>query len=216
MTAKPEDSFQPESRIKSQKGLRNHTLIMDTAVEILGDDGINMLTVGHLCRRADIKRTSFYTYFQSIEHLLDELAVREFTKFENAFEENHPDTKWGIDRFVKTTRYMFKCVIDEPEFSPRFARLLKYHPPSMTAFIGEIRNDVNSLIETGVLFIEPEDIEPYVQLISSSLVNAIYQASSRTLPEGHARQTMTLLLRAGSIEPSIIEEVLGNPDSFPY
>ena len=216
MTAKSEDSFKVESRIKSQKGQRNYTLILDSALKIVGESGINTLTVGNLCRVADIKRTSFYTYFQSIEHMLNELAVREFAKFEDAFQAEHPEAQWGIDRFVKTTRFVFKCVIDEPDFSPRIAGLLKYHPPSMMAFISEIRNDVNSLIETNVLHIEPEDIEPYVQLISASLVNAIYKSSSGMLAKGHARRTMILLLRAGSIDPSIIEDVLGGQDSFPY
>ena len=202
--------------MKSQKGLRNYTLILDSALEIVGEDGINAITVGALCRKADIKRTSFYTYFQSIDHMLDELAVREFEKFETAFQAEHPDAKWGIDRFVKTTRFVFKCVVDEPDFSPRIAGLLKYHPTSMAAFIETNRDDVRSLIETGVLDIDPEDFEPYAQLIAASLVNAIYKSSSGQLPEGHARRTMIFLLRAGNIDPSIIEEALGDPDSFPY
>lgn len=216
MTNEPEKSLKSDIRIKSQKGARNRTLILDTALEIIGENGLNVLTVGGLCRAANIKRTSFYTYFQSIDQLMDVLSEREFLKFENAFQADHPNTKWGIDRFIKTTLFIFKCVIEEPDFSGRIAALLKYHSTSMVAFIGEIRSDVNSLIETDVLHIEPEDIEPYVQLISTSLVNTIYQSSSGKLEKGHARRTMILLLRAGSINPKIIEDALGSPDSFPY
>lgn len=215
MTTEPENSLKSGTRFKSQKGLRNYTLIMDAALEVISEDGMSMLTVGHLCRTADIKRTSFYTYFKSIDNLLDELSVREFQKFEDAFQAEYPDTKWGVERFVRTTLFVFKCVVEEPAFSPRIAELLKYHPASMAAFIDANRDDVNSFIETGVLNIEQKDVEPYVQLISASLVNAIYRLSSGALPEGHGRRTIVLLLKAGGVDSDVIAEAFGS-EAPPY
>ncbi len=65
---------------------------MDAALALLGANQSSELTPGLICQQAGMRRPSFYTYFNSVDELLDSLCAREVDSLEAAYLSHHADT----------------------------------------------------------------------------------------------------------------------------
>jgi len=58
---------------KTQKGYLAKTALMDAAIPLIANKGISGFSIEELCQAASMKRTSYYTYFKSIDQLVMDL-----------------------------------------------------------------------------------------------------------------------------------------------
>lgn len=62
------------------KGARAQEALLDAGLELLGEMSPRELTAGTICIAAQMKRPSFYTYFDSVDDLLDAMIHREIDR----------------------------------------------------------------------------------------------------------------------------------------
>ena len=85
---------------KPTKGEKAVTSLMNAAL-LLGANQSSELTPGLICQQAGMKRPSFYTYFNSVDELLDGLCAREVANLEAAYLSHHADTDSPLSRIVR-------------------------------------------------------------------------------------------------------------------
>ena len=89
---------------KSEKAV---TSLMDAALALLGANQSSELTPGLICQQAGMKRPSFYTYFNSVDELLDSSCAREVDNLEATYLRHHAENDSPLSRIVRIPLYIY-------------------------------------------------------------------------------------------------------------
>ena len=77
-----------------------HNVLQDAMLELLHTMDFNQVTVANLCRQADVGRATFYTHFDNLTDVLEELV-------EDAIKATHRSTSKNVaDSVRKASRYL--------------------------------------------------------------------------------------------------------------
>ncbi|MCG8671168.1 MAG: TetR/AcrR family transcriptional regulator [Pseudomonadales bacterium] len=82
--------------------------IIESAIDLFENEGLDETTLEHICERADISRPTFYSYYSSKQELIQALAEKLWlnvaTDLTSASIEKHESTQDYIQSFMKLTR----------------------------------------------------------------------------------------------------------------
>lgn len=113
-------SFMDAPRIPAQarrnKGFEEtHRELIETAVRMISERGVDSLSIAALAREMQINRTTIYYHFESREALLDAVADWATGQLEHGMDDSigQPDRIAHISRFVLANPELIKLWIDE-------------------------------------------------------------------------------------------------------
>ena len=188
--------------VKSQKGFRAKMALLDAGIELIAESGIYGFSVGDLCKKAGLKRTSFYSYFDTVEQFLCELSTRENTNFEADFHTRHGEAytqmQPGPKRMVLTLLQYFEIVNTDSVWNRFVVKLCSQHAPTSSLMLADLKADILSGIESGDFQISSEEANTYAHLIVASLSIGSQQFENPVHVNG--RCLIEMLLEAGKVK----------------
>ena len=188
--------------VKSQKGFRAKTALMDAGIGLIADLGVDGFSVGDLCKKAGLKRTSFYSYFETMDQFVSELSTRENSAFEADFEKLHgkayTEMTPGLKRMVLTLMQFFTITENRAVWNRFVVRLFSQHAPTAAAMFKDLKADIVQGIESGDFQLNTEDADTYAQLILASLSIGSQQTEQSSKVNG--RLVIDMLLDAGKVK----------------
>ena len=198
--------------VKSQKGFRAKTALMDAGIGLIADLGVHGFSISDLCKKAGLKRTSFYSYFETMEQFVDELSIRENSAFEADFEKLHGEAYTemapGLKRMVLSLLQFFAIAESRAVWNRFVVRLFSQHTPTAAAIFNDLKADIVQGIESGDLQLNTEDADTYAQLILASLSIGSQQTEQYSRVNG--RLVIDMLLDAGKVKDKNAIEPLFN------
>ena len=186
--------------VRSRKGYRARMSLMDAAIPLIAEKGVEGFSIGELCDEAGMKRTSFYTYFNSIGDLVDELSERENEDFDKALEAEHGPASPGIKSLLLNIVGFYKVASDQTVWSRFVMRLFSEHEPTASRTIEDVRRDVYAAIEQGDLKLSQEEADPFADMVFSVLYAMTMKTEQEPREDYDPRHMIRLLLRAGEGE----------------
>ncbi|MBQ4810575.1 TetR/AcrR family transcriptional regulator [Pseudoalteromonas luteoviolacea] len=187
---------------KSQKGYRAKKALLDAGIELIADKGIDGFTVGELCKKANLNRTSFYSYFESIEQYVGELATRENAAFDEDFEQQtgiaYEVMTPGLSRLVLVLTQYFKRIEKDTVWNRFVVKTFSQYAPIAQVMFNDMMTDVNQAINDGDLQIAPEQADSYCQLILASF--SVGHQHKAPYGEVNCAQLVDMLLDAGKVK----------------
>mgnify|MGYP002829931347 CR=1 FL=1 len=100
MTSQASKITSIKTTLKSgSKGMRAREALMDAGLALLSEMSPRELTAGTICIAAQMKRPSFYTYFDSVDALLDAMIRREIDWLEALYDAQGPQRANGAESF---------------------------------------------------------------------------------------------------------------------
>ncbi len=98
----------PENTIQRRQTFREtHQTLIETAVRLISEKGVEALSVAALAREADINRTTVYYHFANRDELLEAVKIWSSQQLAKAFELDAPQHQ-RID-------YLTRFVLDNPQ-----------------------------------------------------------------------------------------------------
>lgn len=194
--------------VKSQKGYLAKNALFDAAIGLIAEHGINGFSISTLCKQAGLRRTSFYTYFKTIDDLIDELALKEDADFEEELEEEVGKLPFGVRRLSANILKFYKTALNNAEWNKFVLQLFMHHNPTRELFLSDIMEDVRQGINNGDLNISENEINCFTALITSTLtsVNDLKKDNNLEIEDGP--RMVSMLLKAGGADQKLINEII--------
>ena len=83
-----------------------HNVLKDAMLELLHTMDFNQVTVANLCRQADVGRATFYTHFDNLTDVLEELVEDAIKATQRSTSKNVVDSVRKASRYLKTEEGM--------------------------------------------------------------------------------------------------------------
>ena len=181
--------------VKSMKGYVARTALLDAGLELIAKHGVNGFSIGQLCDAADIKRTSFYTYFKTIEDLIEELSQREESAFDERFERMFGSLQPGVIRLFISVLGFFRIALENNIWNQAVIKLMSDHDRTMQRNMASVEEDIQTAIAQGDLDINATEADAFKNLILSVLLHVEAPEFTEN-PEEYISALTEMLLRA--------------------
>ncbi|MEM9572952.1 MAG: TetR/AcrR family transcriptional regulator [Pseudomonadota bacterium] len=155
--------------VKSMKGYKARMALLDAALRLIAVNGVSGFSIGDLCDEAGIKRTSFYTYFKTIDDLLEELSLREESGFDQEFARLYGDMKPGIRRLFISVIGFFEIALENDVWNKAVIRLMAEHQPTIDRNTQSVVDDIDAAIADGEVVLTPLQAGLFKNLVLSTL-----------------------------------------------
>ena len=83
-----------------------HNVLKDAMLELLHTMDFNQVTVASLCRQADVGRATFYTHFDNLTDVLEELVEDAIKATQRSTSKNVVDSVRKVSRYLRTEEGM--------------------------------------------------------------------------------------------------------------
>ncbi len=83
-----------------------HNVLKDAMLELLHSVDFNQVTVSSLCRQADVGRATFYTHFDNLTDVLEELIEDAIKATQRSTSRNVVDSARKVSRYLRTEEGM--------------------------------------------------------------------------------------------------------------
>lgn len=198
--------MKPRTKDKLTRAEKNELTkknLFDAAVKVVGEMGYRQASVADITARAEIAQGTFYNYFESKQHILDELLPELGKKLLEYLGEQVGDAT-HLEREERSIRAYFQFIRNNPEFYRILTEAQVYAPRSFKTHVDNLlRNYVHSLNRTkanGFLSeYSPEEFEALAAILLGArvyLTNQFRTGKSRTAPE-HVIQTFMKFVSMG-------------------
>ena len=162
-------------RALTPKAKRTQAAILDATQSILGEKGVQGVSVKSVCTAANVGRTSFYSYFSSTIDLIKAISVETVTAFKTEFEALHSGDPRGLERLENCIRMIFFHAATDPK-STLLLTSLATRDNSIGALIGD-----EILLELrGADLMAQAEAEQLTRFLTLSIL-----ATSREIALGH-------------------------------
>ena len=195
---------------KSQKGYRAREALLDAALELIAEKGVDGYSIGELCKRAGIKRTSFYTYFPTLKDLLIELARREDAAYDAAVDEAYGKYDAGIRRFAYSVVHFFRMAESDDTlgWNRTAIEMLAMHEETWERSVSGLRKDIDAAIENREIRLAPEQVEGFIHMCLATMMGIKSLLDDGRLSRGTGIQFTSMLLRAAGTSEASISEIV--------
>ena len=181
--------------VKSMKGYVARTALLDAALELVAEHGLSGFSIGQLCHAANIKRTSFYTYFKTIDDLVEELSLREDAAFDQRFTAMFGEMQPGVKRLFISIIGFFRIALENKVWNRAVIRMMSEHEQTLERNMGYVEEDIQTAITQGDLEIEASELNAFKNLVFSALQHT-EATEFQSNPVAYTATLIEMLLRA--------------------
>ena len=120
------------------KAQRTREALLNAGRNAIGVHGVSNANVMEICETAKIGRTSFYTYFDSIDKLVAEIAEAAAKSLKQQFDDMHQDHPRGLERLEACLDMILTVAIQQPETA------------LLITALADTSGDIRQMIETEI------------------------------------------------------------------
>jgi AcrR family transcriptional regulator len=159
-------SVQFRNEASSQdKGQRTKALLMDAALDLFAERGIDATSVNEITAHANVANGTFYYHYKDKEEFVDALEHAVATMFVNRVDEFMEKLTDGAERVATATQQIIHLASADPAWGWMIVHAFMDLGKFSASISRGIRKDVSLAIEQGYFQTEPSDIA-YGMLLS--------------------------------------------------
>ena len=196
---------------KPTKGEKAVTSLMNAALSLLGANQSSELTPGLICQQAGIKRPSFYTYFNSVDELLDGLCAREVANLEAAYLSHHADTDSPLSRIVRIPLYIYARAQHERGWFQAVSHSVTWNREQRERRLTHLRADVRAAMASGQLKIGDGQIDGFIFLYMAAISLLVDSRNERAGADGPSTEALKLVFKGSGADMETVERLLAAP-----
>ncbi|MGB1108608.1 MAG: TetR/AcrR family transcriptional regulator [Parvibaculales bacterium] len=196
---------------KPTKGEKAVTSLMNAALSLLGANQSSELTPGLICQQAGMKRPSFYTYFNSVDELLDGLCAREVANLEAAYLSHHADTDSPLSRIVRIPLYIYARAQHERGWFQAVSHSVTWNREQRERRLTHLRADVRAAMASGQLKIGDGQIDGFIFLYMAAISLLVDSRNERAGADGPSTEALKLVFKGSGADMETVERLLGAP-----
>lgn len=203
MANKPNDVFK---LARTAKGYRARQRILRATADILGERGLDNVTVLAICERADIGRTTLYNYFkdadEAIQALMEEFAV----EIQEQFEQIHGGQPRGVKRLAYCLRFILERAWRDPMWGKLAVNLRAVGPQFDNYVIAQVSLEIAAGLENDEVNLSSPEASALPQFIASVIADTLRKLSSKETQLKEITPIVLLILRASGVETAFAGE----------
>ena len=164
------------------KAKRTRTSLLTAARYLVGEKGVDGVTVMGVCDHAKVGRTSFYNYFKDIPELLSTIANEVGLMVKDRFEQLHGNQPRGGERLRLCLRMILQIASEETEFALLITSLSNRYPEIKNLLRSQINLELSAIRENSLLEITQEDCEAQSDFLTVATLALVDELASKQLP----------------------------------
>ncbi len=196
---------------KPSKGEKTVTSLMNAALSLLGANQSSELTPGLICQQAGMKRPSFYTYFNSVDELLDGLCAREVANLEAAYLSHHADTDSPLSRIVRIPLYIYARAQHERGWFQAVSHSVTWNKEQRERRLTHLRADVRAAMASGQLKIGDGQIDGFIFLYMAAISLLVDSRNERVGADGPSTEALKLVFKGSGADMETVDALLAAP-----
>lgn len=196
---------------KPTKGEKAVTAMMDAALCLLGANQSSELTPGLICQQAGMKRPSFYTYFNSVDELLDGLCAREVDNLEAAYLSHHAETDSPLSRIVRIPLYIYARAQHERGWFKAVSHSVTWNREQREKRLTHLHADVRAAMASGQLEISDGQIDGFIFLYMAAISLLVDCRNERTVADRPSTEALKLLFKGSGADMETVDALLAAP-----
>jgi len=196
---------------KPTKGEKAVTSLMNAALSLLGANQSSELTPGLICQQAGMKRPSFYTYFNSVDELLDGLCAREVANLEAAYLSHHADTDSPLSRIVRIPLYICARAQQETGWFQAVSHSVTWNREQRERRLTHLRADVRAAMASGQLKIGDGQIDGFIFLYMAAISLLVDSRNERAGADGPSTEALKLVFKGSGADMETVDALLAAP-----
>lgn len=196
---------------KPTKGEKAVTSLMNAALLLLGANQSSELTPGLICQQAGMKRPSFYTYFNSVDELLDGLCAREVANLEAAYLSHHADTDSPLSRIVRIPLYICARAQHERGWFQAVSHSVTWNREQRERRLTHLRADVRAAMASGQLKIGDGQIDGFIFLYMAAISLLVDSRNERAGADGPSTEALKLVFKGSGADMETVDALLAAP-----
>ena len=202
MKNEPNDVFK---LARTAKGYRARQNILKATADILGERGLDNVTVLAICERAEIGRTTLYNYFrdadEAIQALMEEFAV----EIQQQFEQIHGERPRGVKRLAYCLRFILERAWRDPAWGKLAVNLRAVGPQFDDYMIKQVSLEVTASFENDDLNLGTQEASVLPQFIASVVADTSRKLSNKEAQLKDIKSIILLILRASGVEAKLAQ-----------
>lgn len=190
-----------------RKGERARAALIDAGLELLSEMSPRELTAGTVCIAAQMKRPSFYTYFDSVDDLLDAMIRREIERLEALYEAQGASDKTALHRLVGIPLNLVEISRRDPNLVKSVVTLMGADPSFTHLRMENLRRDVKDAIAEGSLTLDAKHIDLFSHIFIASILSLMARTPQAALTRADVENALGILLRGAGADRAILQDV---------
>ena len=190
-----------------RKGERARAALMDAALELLSEMSPRELTAGTICIAAQMKRPSFYTYFDSVDDLLDAMIRREIERLESLYEAQGATDKSALHRLVGIPLNLVEINRRDANLVKSVVTLMGADPGFTHLRMENLRRDVRAAIAEGSLTLDAKHVDLFSHIFIASILSLMARDAEAALTRAEIEDGLVILLRGAGAEPALLQDI---------
>ena len=192
------------------KGARAQEALLDAGLELLGEMSPRELTAGMICIAAQMKRPSFYTYFDSVDDLLDAMIRREIDRLEALYDAQEAKNKTALHRLARIPLNLADIARRDITRLKSLVTLMTYDPSFTHSRMGNLRRDVEASIAEGSLALEKNQVDMFARVYVAGILSLLAPGGKKPPSRADVKNGLEILLRGGGADATALAEILKN------
>ena len=192
------------------KGMRAREALMDTGLALLGEMNPRELTAGTICIAAQMKRPSFYTYFDSIDDLLDAIIRREIDRLEALYEAQGVTDKSALHRVAGIPLNLVDIVRRDKPRVKSVVALMGADLSFTHIRMDNLRRDIEDAITEGTLSLAPQQIDLFMHIYVGGILSLVARRVEAGLSRAEVKGALEILLRGAGADAAILKDIFAD------
>ena len=194
--------------VKSRKGYTNRQQLIAAAIEVGGKVGLRALNVSLITGETGLSRASFYTYFQSVEELIEAAVAASRQEIESTLSVVHEQKQRGARRMALCIYLLFQKAKENPAWGRFASEVFEEVDDARPLFLEAVRPEITAALERGEFSLEKNDAEPFLNLVLDACVSQMRRLASKGTTISGGLVTIKMLLRAAGMPRAKAEKCL--------
>lgn len=192
------------------KGARAQEALLDAGLKLLGEVSPRELTAGTICMAAQMKRPSFYTYFDSVDDLLDAMIRREIYRLEALYEapKDKDKNKTALHRIAGIPLSIVNIALRDKARVKSVVTLMAFDPRFTHFRMDNLRRDVEAAIAEGSLSLDANQIDVFMHIFVASILSLMARVADKDISQAEVKKALKILLSGAGADAAALNDVL--------
>jgi AcrR family transcriptional regulator len=163
-----------------------------------------------ICIAAQMKRPSFYTYFDSVDDLLDAMIRREIDRLETLYDAQEAKNKTALHRLARIPLNLADIARRDITRLKSVVTLMTYDPSFTHSRMGNLRRDVEASIAEGSLALEKNQVDMFARVYVAGIFSLLAPGGKKPPSRADVKNGLEILLRGGGADATALAQILKN------
>lgn len=192
-------SFEEPLTRGHKKKARTKQLLIDTALSIYADIGVNALTLQDLAEKANVSNGTIYNYFKTRDDVLEAVGMTLANDFSDAVTQASANIHSGIQRVAIGIRMFINKAIQDKDWAKALINVIHLDDRMRSTVANNIVNDLELAKKEGSIHFKDRHIA--VTFIMSATIGALISITEGHVIEDHDVILTEMILTGLGAEP---------------